>query len=106
MQGKPVKFIAICSNASPQEAAPYQKSTNLQMTVFADNLGIMQERYGFKISLQNIWQFRIIDAAGKVNGFNLDENTISNVIDKAPTEQKYLSMNLDAKFVPVLDLLE
>jgi peroxiredoxin len=106
MAGKPVKFIAICANASPLEAAQYQRSTNLQMTVFADNLGIMQERYGFKISLQNIWQFRIIDAAGKVNGFNLDEQTISQVIDKAPIEQKFMTMNLDSKFVPVLDLLE
>ena len=78
----------------------------MQMTVFADNLGLMQERYGFKISLQNIWQYRIIDATGKVSGFNLDEKSIEQVIGKAPTEQKYTTMNLDAKFVPVLDLLE
>jgi hypothetical protein len=106
MQGKPVKFIGIGSNMTPVEALGYQRSTSMQMPIFADNLGIMQERYGFKISLQNIWQYRIVDAAGKINGFNLDEQTISQVIDRAPTEQKYTTMNLDAKFVPVLDLLE
>jgi peroxiredoxin len=106
MHGKPVKFFAICSNGSPLEAAQYQKSTGLQMTTFADNLGLMQARYGFKISLQNIWQFRILDATGKISGRNLDEPTITQVISMAPTEQKYMNMNLDAKFVSVLDLLE
>jgi hypothetical protein len=106
MQGKPVKFIAIGSNMSPVEAITYQKTTGMQMPIFADNLGLMQDRYGFKISLQNIMQFRVVDAAGKINGFGFDEKTISQMIDRAPVEQKYTSMNLDAKFSPVLDLLE
>ena len=106
MQGKPVKFMAIGANMTPVEALGYQRSTGMQMTIFADNLGIMQERYGFKISLQNIWQYRIIDATGKIAARGLDEKTISSVIDLAPTEQKFMTMNLDEKFVPVLDLLE
>jgi hypothetical protein len=106
MQGKPVKFMGIGSNMTPTEAIVYQRTNGLKMTIFADNLGLMQQRYGFKISLQNIWQFRIIDAEGKVQGFNLDEPTITQVIDRAKTDEKYLNMDLDAKFVPVLDLLE
>ena len=106
MQGKPVKFMAIGANMTPVEALGYQKSTGMQMPIFADNLGIMQDRYGFKISLQNIMQFRVVDAAGKINGFSFDDKSIEQVIAKAPVEQKYTSMNLDAKFVPVLDLLE
>jgi hypothetical protein len=106
MQKKPVKFIAVGANMTPADALLYQRSNNLTMPIFADNLGIMQARYGFKISLQNIWQYRIIDADGKLAGYNLEQKDIDAVVDRSQPETKFKSLDVDAKFAPVLDLFE
>jgi len=106
MQGKPVKFIAIAANKTLAEAVQYQQQTGLAMTVYADSLGLMQARYGFKISLQNIWQYRVIDTEGKVAGQNMTKEAIEAVLSRSKAEAKFLDVDLDAKVMPVAEMLE
>jgi len=106
MQGKPVKFIAVAANKSLAEALQYQQQTGLAMTIFPDPLGLMQARYGFRISLQNIWQYRIINGEGRVVANAMSKEAIEAAITSSKAEAKYVESGLDAKVAPVAELLE
>ncbi len=106
MQMKPVKFIAVACNVSAAEAVNYQRETGLGMTLFADNLGVLQQRFGFKVSLRNIWQYRILDASGRNAGGDLSEKSIENALARAAPEPKYMDLDVGPKLAPVLHLLE
>src|SRR5205807_531433 len=81
MKGKPVKFLAVGANITLAQAQAYQNETGLAMPIFADSLGLMQARHGFKISLQNIWQFRVYGPNG-LEAADMDEATIEKVLQK------------------------
>jgi thiol-disulfide isomerase/thioredoxin len=99
---KPVKFIAIEAHDSAAMAAEYIRGTRLAYPVFADPLRIMEKRYGLSISLQNIYQFRIIDGSGKIVSF------VDDGLDKvvAETKWKYKDKGYDAALAKAIDLLE
>jgi hypothetical protein len=103
MQGKPVKFLAIMANASLPEATATQQQ--LAMPIYVDNLGLMQKRYGQKISLQNIWQMRII-ANGKIVGLEMTKDAIEKVIANEKVSGKYVGQDYDAKLATALDAFE
>jgi peroxiredoxin len=101
---KPVKFLAVASSDTLNEAIGYTRETRLAMPAFADTLGVMQARYGFKISLQNIWQFRVIGPDGNISAMSMDPAAIEAAVAKV--QWKYKTGGYDAKLNGVIELLE
>jgi thiol-disulfide isomerase/thioredoxin len=77
---QPVTFIAIAAGDTADQAKAYLKRTGLVMPIFADKLSLMEKLYGTKISLNNIYQFRVIDAAGNIVGYNMDKQSIDRAL--------------------------
>ena len=102
--GKPVKFLAVGASDSLASVTEYGRETKLQMPIFADNLGLMEARYGQQISLKNIWQIRVIGPDGKIVGYQMDKATIEAALAKAAW--KYDPKDYDPKLKPALDALE
>jgi hypothetical protein len=65
----------------------------------------MQKRYNQKISLQNIWQTRII-VDGKIAGVDMSKDAVEKALEKGKVEGKYLGRDYDAKLAATLDALE
>ena len=103
---QPVKFIAVGAGDNIGQSSGYAAQTKISMPIFADNLGLMQTRYGFQISLNNIRQVRIIGADGVVHGQTMDEGTIKKVIEKTKPEWKYKGKGYDAKLDAAVDAFE
>ena len=73
-QDKPVKFIGVMVHGTVASAVlGYQSQTGLALPVFADNLNLMQKRYGFQISLNNPWQNRDHRAGRQGNRLRNDQ---------------------------------
>ena len=102
-RGQPVTFIAIAAGDSATDAAAYVKRSGLDMPVFADKLSLMEDLYDTKISLDNIWQFRVIDAEGNVVGSVMDAKAINRAL--ATAQQPYRAEDYDEKLAPVVALL-
>lgn len=103
-KGKPVKFIAVAAGDSIADAKAYVASTKLEMPVFADNLSLMESRYGEKISLQNIYQFRVIGPNGQIQEYRMEPAAIDKVLSQV--KWKYKDQGYDARLNYPLDLLE
>ena len=103
-EGKPVKFLAVGASDTLASTVNYGRETKLQMPIFADSLGLMESRYGTKLSLQNIWQFRVIGPDGKISGYSMDKATIERALEKAAW--KYDPKDYDAKLKPALEAFE
>jgi peroxiredoxin len=101
---KPVKFIAVGAGDSIPDVMSYVRGTRLAMPSFADNMGVMEHRYGQHISLQNIYQFRIIGPDGKIVGYRMEPAEIEKAV--AGVKWKYKDAGYDPKLGNVLDLLE
>lgn len=63
---RPVKFFSIGASDTLASAKAFSTETKMVMPVFADAYGVMERRYGFKISLRNISQARIVGPDGKI----------------------------------------
>jgi peroxiredoxin len=105
-QGKPVKFLGVAANVPLARAAAFQTQTGLPMPVYADSLGILQKRYGFKISLENIWAMLVIGADGKVKAGDMDTETIDRALKSTDAKFKHNFDDYDKRLRPALDLLE
>jgi peroxiredoxin len=103
-EGRPVKFVAVAAGDPFGAAVSYGLGTNLRMPIFADNLGLMEARYGQKISLQNIWQFRVIGPDGKLVGYNMDKATIERALKGAAW--KFDPADYHPKVKPAAEALE
>jgi hypothetical protein len=90
----------------PAEAADYVAKQGLTMPVFADNLNLMQKRYGFEISLKNIWQYRVVGADGRVVANDMSKEAIDRAIEATKPKWKFRGDSDDPKLVPALDQLE
>jgi peroxiredoxin Q/BCP len=101
---KPIKFIAVAAGDSIREAQAYVRETHLEMPVFADNLSLMEKRYGEKISLQNIYQFRVIGPKGKIEEYRMEPAAIDKVL--AQVKWKYKDQGYDPRLNPAIDRLE
>jgi peroxiredoxin len=100
---KPVKFLAI-TPAPMTEAKGYATETKLEMPCFADGLGVMQERYGTNISLQNIWQVFVINPEGHVIGRDMSAAGIASAVSNV--KWKYKDDGYDPKLANIVELLE
>jgi peroxiredoxin len=101
---KPVKFIAVGAGDTAADVTGYVRGTKLAMAGFADNLGLMETRYGTHISLQNIWQFRVIGPDGKIVGYTMEPAEIERALSNV--KWKYKDGGYDPKLNNVIDLLE
>ncbi|MEM6258215.1 MAG: redoxin domain-containing protein [Planctomycetota bacterium] len=107
-RGEPVTFIAIAAGDSSSEASAYVKRTKLDMPVFADKLSMMEKLYNTKISLNNIYQFRVIGPDGKIVGYTMDAPTINKALAQvkpASSEQAYNPQDYHDALKPVVELL-
>jgi hypothetical protein len=105
-QDKPVKFFAVMAHSSVGDAAGYQSKNGLTMPIFADNLGLMQKRYGTEISLKNIWQYRVVGADGKIVGYDMSKEGVEKAVESTKAHWKYRGEKDDPKLLPALDQLE
>lgn len=103
-EDRPVKFLAVGASDPIGSAVGYGRETGLRMPAFADSLGLMEARYGQKISLQNIYQFRVIGPDGKVVGYDMEKATIERAL--ATAAFKYDPKDYDPKLKPALDAFE
>jgi thiol-disulfide isomerase/thioredoxin len=103
---KPVKFIAIGAGDSLADANTYVKGTRLEMPSFADDLGVMEHRYGFHISMNNVYQFRIIGPKGNMvfEGITMDPPEIEQALKSV--KWKFKDGGYDPKLNGIIDLLE
>jgi thiol-disulfide isomerase/thioredoxin len=101
---KPVKFIAIGPHDTLGEVKAYTQGTGLVMPVFADPMGVMQKRYGFSISLQDIYQFRIINPEGVVVSYLADEKSIDRALETV--KWKFKDAGYHAKLAAAVDAFE
>jgi peroxiredoxin len=102
-KGKPVKFLAI-TPALMAECKAYTTGTKLEMPCFADGLGVMQARYGTQISLQNIWQFRVIGANGSVSSYDMSADAITKAL--ADVKWTYKDDKYDSRLDFIVEGLE
>jgi len=100
---QPVTFIAIAAGDTADQAKAYLKRTGLEMPVFADKLSLMEKLYGTKISLNNIFQFRVIDASGKIVGYTMDQKTIDAAL--AGVKQAYAAQDYHEQLADVVAAL-
>src|SRR5688572_27576043 len=103
-KGKPVRFFAVAAGDTLQQAKAYAGGNKLAMPVFADPLSMMERRYGQTISLQNIWQFRIIGPDGKISGYKMDPAEIDEAL--ANVQLKYNPDDYHAKLRPAVEQFE
>jgi peroxiredoxin len=103
-EGKPVVFIGVAAGDTHQQAKAYVGGTKLAMPVFADSHRQMEKRYRQTISLQNIWQFRVIGPDGNVVGMTMEPSDIDRAL--ADVKLKYNPEDYHAKLAPALRLLE
>jgi peroxiredoxin len=101
---KPVKFIAIAASDSLTDAIGYVKATKMEMPAFADPLGLMEARYGQKISLQNIYQCRIVGPDGSLRGMSFDKESIEAAI--SDVKWKYKEDGQDPRVARAVEPLE
>ncbi|HZL37145.1 MAG TPA: TlpA disulfide reductase family protein [Tepidisphaeraceae bacterium] len=73
LKDKPVKFIAIDPGHTLADATMYARQTHLAMPVYADSLRLMETRWGEHISLENIYQFKVIGPDGKLAAYRPED---------------------------------
>lgn len=102
---KPVKFIAIGAGDTPQQCSMYVNSTHLAMPSFADSLSIMEKRYNTgRISLNNIWQFRVIGPDGKVVANDMTAEAIDSALKNA--KWRFKDQGFDPKLAAAVEQFE
>jgi thiol-disulfide isomerase/thioredoxin len=103
---QPVRFIAIGPNDSMSDVVGYMRGTHLEMTSFPDTLGVMEARYGFHISLQNIYQFRYIGPEGNIvdSGIDFTAEKVNQLLSKV--KWKYRDGGFDPKLSVPIEMLE
>jgi len=101
---KPVKFIAVAPGDTTLDALAYTRDTKLKMPAFSDLFGVMQTRYGHKISMQNIYQFAIIGPTGDIVGHSMNPDDIEKAL--AGVKLKYKEGGYHASLNQIVDALD
>jgi hypothetical protein len=103
---KPVKFFAVGASDSLASVKGYVQSTKMDMPAFADNFGLMEARYGFKISLNNIWQMRIVGPDGTVVGQQMTVPAIEQALSRYKVEWRFKGKGFDKALDKAIDAFE
>lgn len=101
---KPVKFIAVGPHNSLNDVKAYIAETKLVMPVYADSLNIMESMYDQTISLNNIYQFRVVGPDGNVVGYQMTPEEISKALEHV--KWKYKGGDWDPRLNAIVELLE
>ncbi|HZE99770.1 MAG TPA: redoxin domain-containing protein [Planctomycetota bacterium] len=105
---KPVVFIAINSGNPKSVIEDYVKSNKFEWPIFIDERRETEKPFGFTISLQNIYQWFMIDPDGKLHRTAFDEKGVAEDIDKHLSEAKMLfdGISVPEKLKPMARDLE
>jgi thiol-disulfide isomerase/thioredoxin len=106
LRDKPVVFLAVGAGDSIDDALGYNRETGLAMPVFADSVSLMEGRYGQQISLNNIWQFRVIGPDGKIMGYDMSQAAVEKVLSQVQAKWKYKGQDWHAKLEPAVEAFE
>lgn len=103
---QPIRFIAVSPDNSLADARSYVSDTHLAMPVFADTFNIMEQRFHIDISMNNIYQTRIIGPDGNVVGMwdSPKEEQIDAALAKA--SWKYKDAGYDPRLNNAINMLE
>jgi hypothetical protein len=116
---KPYKFFAVGAGA-PQAVFTYARLIGLKsaIPVFADNLGIMQKRYGQKIAGQKSVHLVVVGTTGSMmedvtllqstgpSEYSYTKDAIPTALGKHTVEPKYNVKDYDPKLEPALQAFE
>ena len=117
---KPYKFFAVGSGTSQQAFTYASRYIGLKpvIPVFADNLGIMQKRYGQKIAGQKAVHLVVIGTGGSMmedvmllqsagaNELSYSKDAIQTALDKHHGEPKFNVKDYDSKLEPAIQAFE
>ena len=106
-QTEPVQLVVVNSGSSPAEVARYVKSAGITVPVIVDVDRSLEKRAGVKeVSLQNIWQARVIDPNGKVQYGSA--NDMAETIRKAGADASWHvdPMTMPAEILPTWKMIE
>jgi hypothetical protein len=114
---QPFKFFAVAGGATPASAAAFARGSGLKMPVFADNLTLMEKRFGQSVAGRKAVRFAIIGAAGsQVGGGAIMEtagkgtlmykDVVEDALAKQSPEWKFSPKDYDAKLHPALEQFE
>jgi hypothetical protein len=101
---KPVRFIADLPRNTLAEAQKYVRETGMEMPAFADNLNIMEVRYGQRINMDEARAYRIIGPKGNVIGHTLTSDELDK--DIADLSWRFKDKEWDPKLKSIVELLE
>lgn len=80
MQDKPVVLIAVNSGNSKSDVESYAKDVKFEWPILVDEANETEKAYGLQISLQNIYQWVIIDPEGKSRSAGSDAKRAEQMI--------------------------
>lgn len=89
-ENKPVVFIAVNSGNPRSDVEGYAKSTKFEWPILVDERRETEKALGTEISLQNIYQWFVIDPEGKVMGVGSDQKQAMTVVDRNLAQAKML----------------
>ena len=89
-ENKPVVFVAVNSGNSKGDVEGYAKSTKFEWPILVDERRETEKALGTEISLQNIYQFYVIDPEGKVQGVGSDQKSAMAAVDRNLANAKML----------------
>ncbi|MEX0776958.1 MAG: redoxin domain-containing protein [Phycisphaeraceae bacterium] len=101
---KPVVFLAVGAGDSAQSVTSYVRKTGLVMPVFIDPLSVMERRLDVKISMNNIYAFRVIGPDGKISGYDMTPQAIDKALKDVTW--KYKEKGYHEQLNPIIELLE
>ncbi len=105
---KPVVFIAVNSGNPRSVVEEYAKSNKMEWPIWVDEQRETEKPFGFKISLQNIYQWTIIDPEGRLHRAPFDEKAIAEDVDKylATAKMTFDGISVPEKLKPMARELE
>jgi len=104
LKDKPVKFIAIGAGDNAADVRKYVSQTQIKMPVYVDAYSLMEKRYGQTISLNNIYQWRVIGIDGKISGYRPNGEWLDRAL--AVASWKYKDKGYHASLSAAVEALE
>jgi hypothetical protein len=107
-EGKPVVFIAVNSGNPKSAVEGYAKSTKFEWPILVDEAGETERAFGTKISLQNIYQWFLVDPEGRSSPAGFDVTAIKAKIDGMLPQAKWFfdGVAVPAKLKPLAQEIE
>ena len=105
--GQPVQLVAVNSGSAPAEVAQYIRKNRIPFPVIADFDRSLERAAGVnEVSLQNIWQLRIIGPEGQIRNGSVAE--LPQTLQQAAEEASWHvdPVNIPAALMPLWKQVE